>query len=188
MQGTLFIITAPSGAGKTSLVNALLEKEPALAVSVSHTTRRRRQGEQDGVDYHFVSEPRFMEMQQQGEFLESAQVYGNRYGTSRKQVEARLQAGKDVILEIDWQGAAQVRQLYPASCSIFIKPPALEVLRSRLESRALDDAPTIATRMQEAEAELARASDADYAVVNDDFSRALEEIRAIVHARRQQSA
>lgn len=187
VQGTLFIITAPSGAGKTSLVSALLEQEPALLVSVSHTTRPRRQGERDGVNYHFVSRSRFMEMLQRGHFLESAEVYGNCYGTSRDWVETQLQAGRDVILEIDWQGAAQIRGMYPGACSIFIEPPALEALRSRLEGRALDDKQTIEARMQEAAKEMSHAGEADFTVVNDDFGRALQEILAIVRSRRLKS-
>jgi len=182
--GILYIVTAPSGAGKTSLVNALVADDARLAVSISHTTRPRRPGEQDGVNYHFVEESVFLDMLQSGDFLESAEVYGNRYGTSQTWVNEQLAKGVDVILEIDWQGAQQVRNLYPASCSIFILPPAVETLRERLESRAQDDEKTIDKRMQEAASEISHVAEADFIVVNDDFDTAVADLRAIVRARR----
>lgn len=183
-KGTLFIVTAPSGAGKTSLVKALVEGQQRLCVSVSHTTRDKRPGEVDGVNYHFVDKPTFMEMLQAGAFFESAEVYGNHYGTSQLWVNEQLDAGVDVILEIDWQGAVQVRNLDPSACSIFILPPSLEALKSRLESRAQDDAETIERRMQEAVAEISHVAEADYVVINDDFDTALGDLSAILRSRR----
>ena len=184
VKGILFIVTAPSGAGKTSLVKALVEADPSLTVSVSHTTRPRREQERDGVNYHFVCRPQFEQMQQRGDFLEWAEVYGNSYGTSRHWVDAQLRAGKDVILEIDWQGAEQVRRLHPQSCSIFILPPTVETLRRRLVERAQDDEKTIDKRMQEAVREMSHSGEADFVVVNDDFATALAEIRGLIQARR----
>lgn len=183
-RGTLFIVTAPSGAGKTSLVKALVEGERRLRVSVSHTTREMRPGEEDGVNYHFVDETTFMEMLRSGAFFESAEVYGNHYGTSQLWVNEQLDAGLDVILEIDWQGAVQVRNLDPGACSIFILPPSLETLKTRLEGRAQDDAETIDTRMREAVAEISHVAEADFVVVNDDFDTALADLSAIVRSRR----
>lgn len=182
-QGTLFIIMAPSGAGKTSLVNALVEQDPQLRVSVSHTTRPARPGEVDGEDYHFVSHKQFMEMLEQGAFLESALVYGNHYGTSQAWVNEQLANGIDVILEIDWQGAEQIRNLMPEVCSIFILPPSLECLQQRLQERAQDDADTITRRMQQAREQISHVAEADYIVVNDDFETALADIRAIIRSR-----
>lgn len=181
-QGTLFIIMAPSGAGKTSLVNALLEAETRLQVSISHTTRKARPGEKNGVDYHFVEFDEFMDMLQRGAFLESAEVYGNHYGTSQTWVEEQLANDIDVILEIDWQGAAQIRRLIPGVCSIFILPPSLESLRQRLKVRAQDDPATIERRMQQARDQISHVAEADYIVVNDDFNTALEDIRAIIRS------
>lgn len=183
-RGTLFIVTAPSGAGKTSLVKALVEGERRLRVSVSHTTREKRPGEEDGVNYHFVDEATFMGMLQDGAFFESAEVYGNHYGTSQLWVNEQLDAGLDVILEIDWQGAVQVRNLDPGACSIFILPPSLETLKTRLEGRAQDDAETIETRMREAVAEISHVAEADFVVVNDDFDTALADLSAILRSRR----
>ncbi len=183
-RGTLFIVTAPSGAGKTSLVQALIEREQRLRVSVSHTTRAKRPGEEDGVNYHFVNEASFMEMLQAGNFFESAQVYGNHYGTSQLWVNEQLEAGLDVILEIDWQGAVQVRNLDPDACSIFILPPSLETLQTRLLDRAQDDTETIEKRMSEAVAEISHVAEADFVVINDDFDTALADLAAIVHSRR----
>lgn len=182
-HGTLFIIMAPSGAGKTSLVNALVESEPRLRVSISHTTRKARPGEVDGVDYHFVDFENFMAMLGRAEFLESAEVYGNHYGTSQAWVEEQLANDIDVILEIDWQGAAQIRKLIPDVCSIFILPPSLESLGKRLRERAQDDASTIERRMRQARGEISHVAEADFVVVNDDFATALEDIRAIVRSR-----
>ena len=181
-RGTLFIVTAPSGAGKTSLVEALTEREQQLRVSVSHTTRIKRPGEEDSVNYHFVNEDTFMEMLQAGNFFESAHVYGNHYGTSQLWVNKQLEAGHDVILEIDWQGAVQVRNLDPNACSIFILPPSLKTLKTRLQSRAQDDTETIEKRMNEAVAEISHVAEADFVVVNDDFNTALEDLSAIIRS------
>lgn len=183
-RGTLFIVTAPSGAGKTSLVKALVDSEQRLRVSVSHTTRTKRPSENDGVNYHFVDKPRFMEMLEAGDFFESAEVYGNHYGTSQLWVNEQLDAGLDVILEIDWQGAEQVRNLDPSACSIFILPPSLETLETRLRDRAQDDTATIEKRMSEAVAEISHVAEADFVVINDDFDTALADLAAIVRSRR----
>ena len=183
-RGVFYIITAPSGAGKTSLVKALVETDESLCVSVSHTTRSRRPGEKDGVNYHFVSDDTFITMLNRGDFLESAEVYGNRYGTSQHWVNQQLAGGIDVILEIDWQGAEQVRNLYPKACSIFILPPSLQDLSQRLQGRAQDDEETIDKRMRQAVNEITHVAEADYMVVNDDFETALGDIRAIIRSRR----
>jgi guanylate kinase len=182
IKGNLIIVTAPSGAGKTSLVKSLVEGGDDLCVSVSHTTRPARPGENDGINYHFVSKDHFMDMLDQGAFFESAEVYGSHYGTSQIWVKEQLQGGKDVILEIDWQGAQQVRKLYPEACSIFILPPSLESLRERLEGRGQDDKDTIDRRMQQAVSDITHVAGADYIVVNDDFDTALADMRAIVRS------
>ena len=183
--GTLYIVAAPSGAGKTSLVKSLVETTPEVVVSVSHTTRPPRPGERDGVHYHFVSSATFEAMQAEAAFLEHAQVFGNRYGTSRAVVLAQLAAGLDVILEIDWQGARQVRALLPSSTTIFILPPSREALRQRLAGRGQDSPETIERRMAAALSELSHYAEFDYLVINDRFSAALEALRAIVIANRQ---
>ena len=183
-KGTLFIVTAPSGAGKTSLVKALIEREQSIRVSVSHTTRAKRPGEEDGVNYHFVDEAEFMDMLHKGSFFESAEVYGNHYGTSQLWVNEQLDAGLDVILEIDWQGAVQVRNLDPNACSIFILPPSLETLKTRLLDRAQDDTETIEKRMKQAVAEISHVAEADFVVINDNFDTALEDLAAIVRSYR----
>ncbi len=185
-RGTLYTISAPSGAGKTSLVNALLKDrlDPLLCVSVSHTTRAKRPGEIDGVNYHFVNKDEFKAMQSQNAFLESAEVFGNLYGTSRDWVQSQLDTGVDVILEIDWQGAAQVRDHVSSNKSIFILPPSLGCLRDRLTSRAQDDVETIETRMREAAAEISHYDEADYLVINDSFDSALLDLKAIIRASR----
>ena len=183
-QATLFIVTAPSGAGKTSLVKALVESTDALCVSVSHTTRAPREAEVDGVNYNFVSQEQFFAMREAQEFFESAEVYGNFYGTSKTWVNEQLDSGTDVILEIDWQGARQVREQHPEACSIFILPPSLKALTERLTGRGQDDADTIARRMQQAVAEISHVEEADYIVVNDDFDKALSELRGLVLAQR----
>ena len=188
-RGILYIISAPSGAGKTSLVNALLQdNDPLLCVSVSHTTRSKRPGEVDGVNYHFVSKARFNEMRDHGDFLESAEVFGNSYGTSQHWVQQQLDLGFDVILEIDWQGAAQVRKKIEPSNSIFILPPSLECLRQRLTGRGQDDEDTIERRMKEARSEISHCQDADYLVINEIFDLALADLRAIIRAGRVQIA
>ena len=179
-QGTLFTISAPSGAGKTSLVNALLaDNDPRTCVSVSHTTRAMRPGEQDGVNYHFVDQSTFINMRDKDVVLESAEVFGNLYGTSGDWVQQQLDAGKDVILEIDWQGAAQVRQKMSPVKSIFILPPSLETLQQRLTGRGQDDAEVIARRMQQARDEISHYREADYLIINDRFDQALDDLRAI---------
>lgn len=178
-KGTLYIISAPSGAGKTSLVHALLTAQPNVVVSVSHTTRRMREGEVDGRDYHFVDEPVFRQMVDNGEFLEHATVFGNSYGTSRQHIQTQLDAGKDVILEIDWQGARQIRQLISDCRSIFILPPSIQALRDRLQGREQDSAEVIESRMREAVSEMTHYAEFDYIVINDDFEQAREELAAI---------
>ena len=181
-EGELFIVSAPSGAGKTSLVDALIRENDRLCVSVSHTTRSKRPKEQDGINYHFIEKARFQSMLEAGDFLESAEVYGHQYGTSKKWVTEQLEEGLTVILEIDWQGAAQVRAQFPQSCYIFIVPPSLEALTDRLRKRAQDNEAIIARRMEEARAVMQRVTDADFLVVNEDFKTALDEMRAIIQA------
>jgi guanylate kinase len=178
--GTLYTVSAPSGAGKTSLVNALLQRRPGLQVSVSHTTRAARPGEEDGVNYHFVSEQAFESMLAAEEFLEHARVFGNFYGTSRLWVEQQLRLGIDVILEIDWQGAQQIKRLLSDTRAIFILPPSREALEQRLNARGQDDAAVISARMAEAVEEMSHFEESDYLVINRDFDQALEELDAIV--------
>ncbi|HLD09189.1 MAG TPA: guanylate kinase [Methylophilaceae bacterium] len=180
MTGNLFIVTAASGTGKTSLLRALLAVDTQIIRSVSYTTRQPRPSEADGVDYHFVDEAQFMRMLRDGDFLESAEVYGARYGTSQTLVDTALQAGHDVVLEIDWQGAAQVRRRYPEAISIFILPPSLEALAVRLNSRGQDSMEVIAQRLAAAREEMSHVSEFDYVTMNDDFQTALEDLRAIV--------
>ena len=183
-QGTLFIVTAPSGAGKTSLVNELLHQIKNLLVSVSHTTRPIRPGETNGKNYHFIDERRFLSMLSNGDFLETADVYGHKYGTSSKWVNAELEKGNDVILEIDWQGAIQIKRQFPGACSIFILPPSLEALIDRLQKRQQDDSETIARRMAQAKEVISHVKDADYAVVNDKFDETVNEVSSIIQSRR----
>lgn len=182
-KGELYIVSAPSGAGKTSLVGALVSENSRLCVSVSHTTRPKRPKEQDGINYHFIEKARFLSMLEAGDFLESAEVYGHHYGTSKRWVAQQLEEGLSVILEIDWQGAAQVRTQFPQSCYIFIVPPSLEALIDRLRKRAQDDDAIIARRMEEARDVMQHVTDADFLVVNEDFATALVEMRAIIQAR-----
>ncbi len=183
-DGILFIVSAPSGAGKTSLLRALLPQEENLVLSVSHTTRPPRPGEVDGVHYHFVSEETFLRMAAEGAFLEQAEVFGNHYGTSEAAVREQLAAGHDVVLEIDWQGARQVRRVFPDAVSIFIAPPSIEALRERLSGRGQDDPEVIERRMADARSELSHYPEYDYLVINDDFETALQELRCIVRAER----
>ncbi|WP_193163217.1 guanylate kinase [Microbulbifer hainanensis] len=183
--GTLFTVSAPSGAGKTSLVKALVDSDSAVTVSVSHTTRTRRPGEEHGVNYHFVDREQFLEMLDRDAFLEHAQVFDNYYGTSKEWVEQTLAAGRDVILEIDWQGAAQVRRLLPDTVGIFILPPSQEALRQRLTGRGQDDDSVIERRMDQAIDEMSHYVEADYLVINDNFDQALAELRAVIAAQRQ---
>lgn len=182
--GTLYTVSAPSGAGKTSLVNALLERCPGLRVSVSHTTRPMRPGEVNGINYHFVDEAVFAAMLERNEFLEHARVFGNLYGTSRLWVEEQLAAGIDVILEIDWQGARQIKHLMPATRAVFILPPSRRTLRQRLTSRGQDDDAVIEARMAEAVEEMSHYVEGDFLVINEEFDRALEELQAIVTCHR----
>ncbi|MDX1916299.1 MAG: guanylate kinase [Methylophilus sp.] len=183
-SGNLFIITAASGAGKTSLVKALLEKDAHIKLSVSHTTRAPRVGEVNGLDYHFVSETQFLAILEKGGFLESAHVHGARYGTSQFSVDEALAAGFDVILEIDWQGAAQVREIYPQSVSIFILPPSIKTLEERLNHRGQDSQEVIAKRVAAARDEMRHLVEFDYVTINDDFESALQDLMAIVRAQR----
>ena len=183
-RGTLFIVSAPSGAGKTSLVAALVEALPNVRISVSHTTRPIRPGEQDGVNYHFTDRDTFLQKVGEGRFLEHAEVFGNLYGTSADWVDATLNRGEDVILEIDWQGAEQVRHLVPGAASIFILPPSLAELESRLRGRGQDDDQVIAQRLAGAQAEMAHYAEFDYLVVNDDFNHALTDLTAILRSHR----
>ncbi|MGM0434655.1 MAG: guanylate kinase [Pseudomonadota bacterium] len=183
--GTLFVVSAPSGAGKTSLVSQALERDPALTVSVSHTTRPARPGEQDGVNYHFVTEQEFLSLMEAGTFLEHAQVFDNYYGTSGDWVDEQLAAGRDVILEIDWQGAQQIRRLRPHAVSVFIVPPSPEALRDRLHGRGQDSDDVIERRLHEAAEECRHVGEYDYLVVNDDFERALDELLVVFRAQRQ---
>lgn len=182
--GQLFIIAAPSGAGKTSLVSALLESVPDLQVSISHTTRPKRPIEENGTNYFFVDERRFLDMQAAGDFLESAKVFGNYYGTSRKWVTEALNQGIDVILEIDWQGARLIYELMPQTVGIFILPPSMEILQKRLTERAADDPAVIESRMTQAAQEISHYGEFDYLVVNDVFEQALDELKLIIESQR----
>lgn len=184
ISGNLFIVTAASGAGKTSLVEALLASDEQIQRSVSHTTRQPRFGEQNGVHYHFVNEAQFLEILSAGGFLESAVVHGAKYGTAQSAVDIALQAGFDVILEIDWQGAAQVRNIYPQSNSIFILPPSVEALEQRLNNRGQDSAEVIAKRVAVAHEEMRHVVEFDYVTINDTFDMALQDLTAIIRATR----
>lgn len=182
--GNLLIVSAPSGAGKTSLVKALLRGDDQVAISISHTTRAKRPAERNGVDYHFVDENQFADMLKQSKFLESAQVHGARYGTAQSSVDALLSAGHDVILEIDWQGAEQVRKVYPNAKSIFVLPPSVETLATRLKTRGQDPEEVILQRVAAAREEMAQVASYDYVIINNDFEVALQEFKAIVVAER----
>jgi guanylate kinase len=184
-KGSLFVITAPSGAGKTSLTKALLASEPGLKLSTSFTTRAPRPGEQNGREYHFVTEPTFLAMRERGEFLEHALVHGNRYGTSRKVIAETLERGQDLVLEIDWQGAAQVRKLYPDCVGIFILPPSIEELERRLRGRGQDTEAVIQRRLANAQEEIAHAGEFEYRIINKDFDTAQAELAEIVRASRR---
>jgi guanylate kinase len=179
-RGQLFVIAAPSGAGKTSLVRALMQRLPSLRFSISYTTRTQRPTERDGHDYHFVDKQTFERMKDAGAFLEHARVFDNYYGTSRAQVEAMLAAGDNVLLEIDWQGAQQIRRSMPECQSIFVLPPSRAALAQRLRGRATDSDEVIARRLRDSIADLSHWSEFDYIVVNDDFERATRELEAIV--------
>jgi guanylate kinase len=188
MPGTLYIVAAPSGAGKTSLTRALLEQEPGIALSVSYTSRAPRPNEVDGVHYHFVSRSLFEEMIRRGEFFEHAVVHGDLKGTARTAVERTLAQGKDVLLEIDWQGARQVRAQMPDTVSIFILPPSRAELERRLRARAADSEEVIRRRLTDSRADIAHAQEFDYLIVNDEFATALAEMHAIVKNRQLRSA
>ena len=183
-RGALLIVSAPSGAGKTSLVRALLKKDPWVQLSISHTTRAPRPGEVDGHDYHFVDVPRFRAMRELDEFLEWAEVHGNYYGTSSAWVEKQLRGEHDVVLEIDWQGARQVRRVFPEATGIFVLPPSLQELERRLAARGQDQPPVIARRVAAAKDEMRHAAEFDYVVTNKDFEEALSDLLAIVRSLR----
>ncbi|MGN6322587.1 MAG: guanylate kinase [Dyella sp.] len=187
-EGTLFIVAAPSGAGKSTLVNALLEREPDISLSISHTTRPPRRGEQYGRHYYFVERAEFEREVAEGIFLEHAEVHGNFYGTSRTTVQNLLQQGRDVLLEIDWQGAAQIRKAKPDCVSVFILPPSRAELERRLRGRGSDSEDVIERRLGNSRGEIAHAHEFDYIIVNDRFEDALQSLQAIVRAVRQRSA
>jgi guanylate kinase len=184
MAGSLFIVAAPSGAGKSSLVNALLEREPGIKLSISHTTRPPRPADHDGVHYHFVDRAHFERLIGESAFLEHAEVHGNLYGTSRAAVEPLLLAGHDVLLEIDYQGARKVRTLIPSAVGIFILPPSRAELEQRLRKRGQDDAAVIAKRLANSHEEISHVDEFDYVIVNERFEQALEDLRTIVRAQR----
>ncbi|MFZ5522898.1 MAG: guanylate kinase [Pseudomonadota bacterium] len=180
MSGNLFIISAPSGAGKTSLVQALLNINPQIDMSVSYTTRDPRPGEHDGKDYHFVSRETFLAMAKRGEFLESAEVYGNLYGTSQTWISHENTRGRDILLEIDWQGAAQIRRMFPGCVSVFILPPSKQALEERLRKRGKDNEAVIAKRMAAVRDDVAHIAEFDYVIINDNLNEALRELNAVV--------
>lgn len=182
MKGLLFVVTAPSGAGKSSLIRAALKEEPRLRLSVSYTTRAPRSGEEDGREYHFVDPQTFEAMVQRGEFLECAQVHGNRYGTSHPAIDAVLAQGEDLLLEIDWQGAQQVRRLYPGCVSIFILPPSVNELGRRMRSRGLDSDAVIERRLANAREEMSHAPEFDYVIINAHFETAQRELLGVLRA------
>jgi guanylate kinase len=188
MPGNLFIISAPSGAGKTSLVHALLGINTHIDLSISYTTRDPRPGEQDGKDYHFVSRDTFLEMAKRGEFMESAEVYGNLYGTSQTWISQEIARGRDILLEIDWQGAAQVRRLFPDSISIFVLPPSIATLEQRLKGRGKDDDAVIRKRMAAVREDVAHVAEFDYVIINDNLDDALRELDAVVVSARLRCA
>ncbi len=186
MSGQLFIVAAPSGAGKTALVRLLLENDPDIRVSISSTTRAARPGEEDGREYHFVDVPRFLEMVSHGEFIEWAEVHGNYYGTSKRWIESEMAAGHDVLLEIDWQGAQQVKKAFPDAIGVFIMPPSLDALQERLAGRGTDSAEIIARRLAAARDEMRHVNEFNYVIINDDLQKALDDLLAVVNASRLQ--
>lgn len=188
MSGILYMVSAPSGAGKTTLVKGLLEQDAAVRLSVSYTTRPPREGEQDGVAYHFTDVSHFLALREAGEFLEWAEVHGNYYATSRSWLEQELAAGRDVLLEIDWQGAQQVRRLFPDAVSIFVMPPSFSVLEARLRGRGKDSEEVIARRLAAAENEMRRVNEFDYVIINNDLQEALADLCAVVRAARLRTA
>lgn len=183
-SGSLFMVVAPSGAGKSTLVNALLAREPGIRLSISYTTRAPRTGEQNGREYHFTTTDDFLARRQRKEFLESAEVHGNYYGTSRLQIAEQLQAGIDVLLEIDWQGAQQVKRQFPDAVGIFILPPSIAALEDRLKKRGQDDSQVITRRILAAGGEIAHAPEFEYVIINQEFASALSELTAIIQATR----
>lgn len=187
-NGTLFIVAAPSGGGKTSLVRVLVGSMEAMAISVSHTTRKMRPGEQDGIHYFFIDQSEFMQMVNDNAFIEHAKVFEHYYGTSEAQIKNRLAEGIDVVLDIDWQGAQQIKRIFPDSVSIFIIPPSLGVLRERLIARGQDEPAVIDRRMQQAQEEMSHYGEFDYVVVNDEFDHASRDLQAIVRANRLKTA
>jgi guanylate kinase len=188
MSGSLFIITAPSGAGKSSLIDALLREDPRLRLSVSYTTRAPRPGESDGREYHFVDDRTFIAMLERGEFLESAEVHGYRYGTSQVVVREALSRGQDLVLEIDWQGAQQVRRLHPGCIGVFILPPSVAELERRMRARGQDSDAVIRRRLASAEEEISHAAEFDYAIINKDFDEAKRDLQAIIRVERLKRA
>ncbi|SRR6266567_1907803 len=182
--GNLFVVAAPSGGGKTSLTRALLEREKNIRLSVSYTTRPPRPAERDGIDYHFVTLERFMQLKKSGEFTEHAQVHGNWYATSATWLKQQVDSGQDVLLEIDWQGAAQIRKLIPSSVQVFVLPPSLDSLAERLVHRGQDDPATIARRLDSAREEMRHSDQFDYVIINQDFASAVDDLGAIVRASR----
>ena len=184
MKGRLFVITAPSGAGKSSLIKALLKDDPSLKLSISYTTRPPRPGEQDGREYHFVDDREFLAMRSRGEFLESAEVHGNRYGTAKRVIVEALERGHDLLLEIDWQGAQQVRRLHPGCVGIFILPPSIEELERRMRTRGQDSEAVIQRRLANAREELTHAGEFKYAIINKDFEAAKGELSDIIRKER----
>lgn len=188
MKGLLFIVAAPSGAGKSSLIEALLKEDPGLTLSVSYTTRTPRPGEQDGREYFFVDERAFLAMLERGEFLESALVHGNRYGTSHKVIRESLELGRDLLLEIDWQGAQQVRRLMPGAVGIFILPPSMEELERRLRGRGKDSEEVIQRRLANAHEEMEHAAEFEYVIINKDFDVARSDLAAVIRAERARCA
>lgn len=188
MSGLLYIVAAPSGAGKSSLVNAVLAADARLRLSVSHTTRAPRPGELDGREYFFVDVPRFEAMRVAGDFLEHAFVHGNWYGTSKRQIDAARNQDRDVVLEIDWQGARQVRAIYPDAVSVFILPPSMQVLEQRLRARATDSEATIGRRLAAASSEIAHAGEFEYAIINNEFGNARDDLAAVFRAARLATA
>lgn len=188
MSGRLFVITAPSGAGKTSLIDALTREDPSLQLSTSYTTRAPRPGEKNGVDYHFVDEPAFLAMRDRGEFLENAEVHGFRYGTAKRAINDALARGEDLVLEIDWQGARQVRALYPDCVGIFILPPSIEELERRIRARGQDSEAVIRRRLDNARGEMDHAGEFDYAIINKDFDTARRKLAEVIRAERAKPA
>ena len=188
MSGNLFIMTAPSGAGKTTLVRLLLERDPRIGVSISHTTRPPRPGEEDGREYHFISVPAFLEKIDQNEFLEWARVHENYYGTSERWIGTEMDSGRDVLLEIYWQGAQQVRKVFPQAIGIFVLPPSMAVLEARLSGRGTDRADAVARRIAAARDEMRHVDEFDYAIINDSLQQAADDLQAVVRAARLRRA